>query len=167
MRVAGEAHVRGLGQVAFEHVAGIGGGGFAVGREDVAEHPRRRFRLAAPGQDLEGGGVRLRQHVGFEHPGQALNGGTVKAQPLLERALHFGRGQRHGLQRANDVGEPQPHEPHVALFDRPKDKLLLAIHTGLFPILSSVPRDHHAEVHSCSRFTLLIIAADCCRGRGA
>ncbi len=98
VRVAGEAHVRGLGQGALEDVARIRGGGFAVGRQDVAEHPGRLLGLAAPRQDLEGGRVRLGQHVGFEHAGQALDGGTVKAQAFLEGAFDFGRGQRHRLE---------------------------------------------------------------------
>ncbi len=96
--VAGEAHVRGLGQVALEDVARIRGGGFAVGGQDVAEHPGRRLRLAAPGQDLEGGGIRLGQHVGFEDAGEAFDRGAVKAQAFLEGPLNLGRGKRHGLQ---------------------------------------------------------------------
>jgi hypothetical protein len=77
--------------------------------------------------------------AGSEDAGQALDRGTVESESFLEGAFHLGRGQGHGLERSHDVGEPQAHKPHVALFDRPQDKLLLAVHTGLFPVLPSAP----------------------------
>ena len=51
-----------------------------------------------------------------------------KPRPFFEGALHLGRGQRHRLQRTDDVGEPQPDKPHVALFDGSEDEFLLAVH---------------------------------------
>ena len=117
--------------------------------------------LAAPRQDLERGRIRLGQHVGFEDAGQALDRGPVESESLLEGAFHLGRGQGHGLERSYDVGEPQPHEPHVALFDRPQDKLLLAVHTGLFPVLPSAPGPAFTGPAAAHAFTLLSIATDC------
>ncbi len=37
--------------------------------------------LAAPGQDLEGGGVRQQQHVGFVDAGETLNRGAAAQAP--------------------------------------------------------------------------------------
>ena len=54
--------------------------------------------LAAPGQDLERGRIRLGQHVGFEYAGQALDRGTVESESFLEAAFHLGRGQGYGLE---------------------------------------------------------------------
>ena len=99
MGVAGEAHVGGLGQGPLEDVARVGGRWLTVGSEDVAEHPGRLLCLSAPRQDLEGGRVRLGEHVGLEHAGQAFDGGAVKAKAFFEGTLNFGRRQRHRLQR--------------------------------------------------------------------
>ncbi len=72
---------------ALEHAAGVGGANLTVGGEHITEHAGGVVFLAAPGQDLEGGGVRLQQHVGFVDAGETLNRGAVKAQPHRRRFL--------------------------------------------------------------------------------
>src|SRR4029079_6964450 len=39
-----------------------------------------------------------------------------------------GRRDRDALERAEDVGEPQPHEADVPLLQRPQHELLLSVH---------------------------------------
>ena len=48
--------------------------------------------------------------------------------PFGEGTLELGRGDSHGLQRAEDVGEPEPDEPDVALLDGAEHELLLPVH---------------------------------------
>jgi hypothetical protein len=107
--------------------------GLPVGGEQVAEHPRGPGVLAAPRQHLEGRGVGLGQHVGLVDPGEALDGRAVEADPLGEGTLELGRGDGHRLQRPEHVGEPQPDEPDVALFDGAQDELLLTVHVPILP----------------------------------
>ncbi len=128
-----EALVRGLGQGPLQHVPGVGDARGAVGQGQVAEHPGGARALAAPRQHLEGGGVGLGQHVGLVDPGEALDDRAVEADALGEGALELGRGDRDGLQGAEHVGEPEPDEPDVALFDGAEDELLLTVHVSILP----------------------------------
>jgi hypothetical protein len=135
--VEGEAEVGGLGQRPLQHVPRIGVRRGPVRHQDVAEHPRGALGLAAPRQDLEGRRVRLGEHVRLVHPGEPLDRGSVEPDPLCERALELGRCHRDGLEEAEHVGEPQPHEPYVALLQRPQHELLLLVHPSRPPSLLS------------------------------
>ena len=126
--VAGEAHLRRLVEYALEHAASVGGANLAVGGEHVTEHAGGVVFLAAPGQNLEGGGVRLQQHVGFVDTGETLNRGAVKAQALVECAFYFSRCERNGFEGADHVGEPEADEADVALFDGAQYEFLLTVH---------------------------------------
>ena len=89
--------------------------------------------LLAPRQDLERGRVGLGEHVGLVDPGEALDRGAVEADALGEGALELGRRDRDRLQVAEHVGEPQPHEPDVALLERAEHELLLPVHRPSLP----------------------------------
>ena len=126
--VAGEAHFGGLVEHALEHAAGVGGADFAVGGEHVAEHAGGDVFLTAPGQDLEGGGVGLQEHVGFVDAGEAFDGGAVEAQALVEGALDLGGRERDGFEGSDYVGEPEADKADVAFFDGAQYEFLLAVH---------------------------------------
>ena len=126
--VAGKAHLRCLIEHTLEHTAGVGGADFAVGGKHVTEHAGGIVFLSAPGQNLEGGGVRLQQHVGFVDAGETLNRGAVKAQALIEGAFYFSRCERNGFEGADHVGKPEADEADVALFDGAQYEFLLAVH---------------------------------------
>ena len=126
--VAGEAHLRCLVEHALEHAAGVGGANLTVGGEHVTEHAGGVVFFTAPGQNLEGGGVRLQQHVGFVDAGETLNRGTIKAQALVEGAFYLGGCERDGLEGADHVGEPEADEADVALFDGAQYEFLLTVH---------------------------------------
>ncbi len=128
MRVEREAAVSGLLQGAFEHVARVSDRRFAVWRGDVAEHAGRRINLSPPRQDLEGGGVRLQQHVRLVHPGQALDYRTVDSDALSECTLNLCRRDRHRLQSSNDIREPQPHKFDTALLNGAQYEVTLLVH---------------------------------------
>ena len=128
MRVEREPGVGGLRERALEHVARIGDGGLAVGRRDVAEHARRRVDLAAPRQDLERRRVRVGEQVRLVRAGQTLDRRAVETEPLGEGALDLGRGDRHRLERADDVGEPEADELDAALLDRAQNEVTLLVH---------------------------------------
>ena len=127
--VEGEAHVGGLGQRPAQHVPRVGPRRRAVGQRDVAEHPGGVAVLAlGRGHHLEGARVGLGEHVGLVDPGEALDRRAVEADALGEGRLDLGRGDGDGLEVARDVGEPQPHETDVALFEGAQDELLLSVH---------------------------------------
>ena len=87
-----------------------------------------RVDLAAPRQDLERRGVGVGEHVGLVDAREALDRRAVEAEALGEGALDLGRGDRDRLERADDVGEPEPDELDAPLLDRAKNELLLAVH---------------------------------------
>ena len=123
-----EALVGRLGERALEHVARVGHARGAVGQGEVAEHPGGAGVLAPPRQDLEGARVGLGEHVGLVDPGEALDDRPVEADALGEGPLELGRRDGDRLQGAEHVGEPEPDEPDVALFDGAEDELLLTVH---------------------------------------
>ena len=132
----------------LEHVPRVGVGRAAVRHQDVAEHPADPG-LAAPGQHLERGRVRLGDHVRLVDPGEALDRRPVEADPLRERALQLGRGDRHRLEEAEHVGEPQPDETDVALLEGPEHELFLPVHDCLS---SQVPgADRGSRGHTVPR----------------
>src|SRR5699024_10528159 len=63
--------------------------------------------------------------------GQALDGGAVEADALVEGAFEFGRGDGHRFEHAEYIGEPEPDEAHVAFLDGPQHVLLLFVHSLL------------------------------------
>ena len=71
------------------------------------------------------------EHVSLVQTREALNRRTVETDALRKRAFDFGGGNRHVLQRSQDVGEPQAHKLYAALFDGPKDEILLLVHARL------------------------------------
>jgi hypothetical protein len=150
VHVEGEPEVSRLLHHPTQDMSGIGVRRRAVRHEDVAEHPRRPRRFAAPWQHLERRGVGAREHVRLVHSGEALDRGAVEADALRESALELGRGNRHRLEKAEDVGEPQPDEADVPLLDRPQDELLLPLHA------ISLSRSHYFAVsptHRCHQGT--------------
>ncbi len=130
VHIAGEAEIAGLGQLPAQHVAAVGPRRRTVGHGDVAEHPGRVMLAGAggPRQHLEGGRVRPRDGVGFEDAREALDGGAVEADALLEGALEFGGSDRDRLEEAEHVGEPQPDESDVPFLQRAQHEFLLAVH---------------------------------------
>jgi hypothetical protein len=84
---------------------------------------------AVPGDsDLERCRVWLGEHVSLVDPGESLDGGTVEPNAFGEGALELGRRDRHRLQEAEHVREPQPHEADVALLKGAQHELGLFIH---------------------------------------
>jgi hypothetical protein len=81
-----------------------------------------------PGQHLERRRVGLGHHVRLVHAGEALDGGAVEADALAEGALELRGSDRHRLEEAQDVGEPEPDEPDVAFLEGAEHELLLAVH---------------------------------------
>ena len=128
VRVEREAGIGRLRERALEHVARVGDGRLAVGRRDVAEHARGRVDLAAPRQDLERRRVRVGEQVGLVGAGQTLDRGAVEAEALAERALDLGRRDRHRLEGADDVREPEPDELDAPLLDRAQNEVTLLVH---------------------------------------
>ena len=96
-----------------------------------------RVDLAAPGKDLERRGIRMREQIGLERAGQALDGRSVEPETLGERAFHLGGGDRHGLQGADHVGEPQTYELDAAFLDGAKHEVTLLVHLLPFALLGS------------------------------
>jgi hypothetical protein len=131
--VEGEAEVRRLVEGPLEHVPRVGEARRPVGHLDLAEHPGRPGRVSAPRQDLEGRGVGLGQHVRLVDAGEALDRGTVEADPLGEGALELRRRDRHGLEGAEHVGEPEPDEADVTLLDGAQHELFLTVHVSILP----------------------------------
>ncbi len=136
--VEGEAQLGRPRQGAAQHLPRVGEARRAVRHLQVAEHAGGAGALAAPRQHLERRGVGLGEHVRLEDPRETLDGRAVEPDPLGERPLELRGRDRHRLERAEDVGEPQPHEADVALLDRPEHELLLAVHVPILPHLRVV-----------------------------
>jgi hypothetical protein len=62
------------------------------------------------------------------HAGEALDRGPVETDAVGKRALELGRGDRHGLERAEHVGEPEPDKANVPLLERAQHEFFLPVH---------------------------------------
>ena len=100
---------------------------------DVAEDPGNARFTVAPGEDLERPCVGARQHVGFLIAGETIDGRPVEAHAFFEGRLEVGRGDGEGLEKPEDVGEPQSDEADAPLLNRPKDVLFLLLHGAAPP----------------------------------
>ena len=125
-----EALLPGLLEVPLQDVAGIAVERLAGGRLDVAEHPGDRGVGVLDREQLERVRVRLGDHVGLLDPAVALDRRPVEGHALFEGDFELGGRDLDRLQEAEDIGEPQAHEAHAALFDGAEDVLELALHAG-------------------------------------
>ena len=119
-----EAHRLHALERAPKHVARVALVRLAVGRDDVADHPRRpssRPRAAGMSWNVSGSGIatmsRLLDRV------EARDRRAVEAHPVVERALELARRDREALQMPLEVGEPEQHELDLLLLDALEDVL--------------------------------------------
>jgi hypothetical protein len=138
MGVVGEAEIGRVAERPLQHVPRVRVRRCAIGHPDVAEHPADPGGLAAPGQQLEGGRVRPGQHVRLVDPGETLDGRAIEADPLGERPLKLGGSDRHGLQIAKHVREPQPDKTDVPFLQGTEDEFFLPVHDSLSLLVSGV-----------------------------
>src|SRR5262249_54050340 len=96
--------------------------------------------LRAPGQDRERRGVGQRDHVRLLDRVEAGDRGAVEAHPALERVVELERVDREALELAEDVGEPEPDEAHVALLHDSLDVLAGARAVGLLHLGGHIER---------------------------
>ena len=114
---------------------------------DVTEDARRRGLIAHARHDLEGGGVREGEHVGFLGRDEALHGRAVEADALLKGLLEVFGSDGERLEVAQHIGKPQAQVPNVALLDGSQDKI--DIHVGAHVYLPlSKERIRHFIMHS-------------------
>ena len=126
--------VGGLGEGPLQHVPRVGDARGAVG-QGAGRRTSGPCRALSPrqGSTWKVDGVGLGEHVGLVDAREALDDRAVEADALGEGALELGRRDRHRLQGAEHVGEPEPDEPDVALFDRAEHELLLTVHVSILP----------------------------------
>ncbi len=74
----------------------------------------------------------MREKVGLEGASESLDRGPVEPESLRECALDLCRGDGDGLQRSDDIGEPQPHELDATFLDRAKNEVALLVHPAPF-----------------------------------
>jgi hypothetical protein len=123
-------------EVPLQHIARVAFEGFLRQVFDVAEHARDGGVLAAPRDDLERVGIGDREHVGFLDARVALDRRPVEGHAFLERGFELRRRDGEALERAEHVGEPEPHEANAALLHGAQDVVELLLHLG-FPRVRS------------------------------
>ena len=100
-------------QVSLQDVPRVALIGAAVGVLDVAEHPGHGVLLLSPGDELEGGRVRLGDHVGFVNSGKALDGGAVKAHALGECSFQLIGVDGEALGDSQDICKPNSDKSYI------------------------------------------------------
>ena len=126
----GEALLPGPLEVPLQHEARIAQERLAGRGLDVAEHPGDDGFVVGRREQLERVRVGLGDHVGFLDAAVALDRRAVEGHALFQGHFELGRRDLDGLQEAEDIGEPQPHEAHSALLDRSQYVLELALHAS-------------------------------------
>ncbi len=118
-----EAHLLRPLQGAAQHVARVPLVRRALRGQDVAEHPPDTLLVRAPRQHRERRRIRHGDHVGLLDRVEARDRRAVEAHAALEGLGELGRADRERLQLAEDVGEPEPDEPDLALVHESHDVL--------------------------------------------
>ena len=148
-----EAHLLGAFEGALQNPARVALVGLAAGHPDVAEHAGDGvLRLGAPGDQVEGRGVRHRDHVRLLDRVEAGDRGPVETHAAVEGVLELGGVDREALQLAEDVGEPEPHETDVVLLDHLDDvsrALRLLCHSASLIRSAKEPHDRRTEPARC------------------
>ena len=139
-----------------EREARVAGVRLAVGRDDVADHPRR----LAVGQHPEGLGVGDRDHVRLLDRVEAGDRRAVEAHPVVERALDLADRDREALEMPLEIGEPEEHVLDAAGLDL-REHLLARLRIDVarfllstYAILPPVEREKPRQ-------------PPCCGGRGS
>ena len=104
-------------KVASQHLPRVAFERCAVEVLDVAKHSRLNRLAVAPWQHLKSVRVGHRQHVGFLHTAEAVDGRAIECHAVAERVLEFGGADREALQIPQHVGEPQTNQPDAALLN--------------------------------------------------
>src|SRR5262249_45357285 len=73
-------------------------------------------------------------------PGEALDRRPVEADPLRERALQLGRGDRDRLEEAEHIREPQSDKTDIPFLECAEHELFLSVHECLSSPGSGQPR---------------------------
>jgi hypothetical protein len=110
--VEGETHLGRLGDGLPEDVARVALERLAAVGLEVADKARDAPVLGPPGQDRVGGRVGLEEHVRLLDPGEPLDGGAVKPDPLGQGLLGLRRGDGDVLWQPLDIRELEPDELH-------------------------------------------------------
>ena len=112
-----EPHVLRTGERSAHHEPRVTLVGLPVGREHVAEHPPDLVLAAPPGKQLERGRIGHGDHVRLLDPVEPGDRRAVESHALLERLVELVLADGEGLERAEDVREPEPDELDVLLLD--------------------------------------------------
>jgi hypothetical protein len=100
----------------------------------------------------------VREHVGLVRAREPLDRGAVESDALVERTLDLGRGERHRLQGAHHIREPQADELDAALLDRAEYEVSLLVHGGPFMeaevAVSRLPSWHSDRMRAAGGDTL-------------
>ena len=125
-----KAHVVGPLQHPAEHPPGITHKGGAVGIVHVADQPGHLALGGPPGENGKAVQVGIEALVRLVDPGEALDGGTVKHDLVVDSLLHLGGGDGHILQLAEDIHKLHADKFDLLLLHHPDDIFLGITHGG-------------------------------------
>src|SRR5918992_4253106 len=130
MHIESEPTFGSLVETAAQDIAWIAPERTTIGRVDVAEDTGDApvGMVFSARHDLERACVGTGEHVGFLNAGESLDRGAVEADSLVERLLELLGCDREALEKTEDVGEPEPHQPDAPFLARTQHVLLLPFH---------------------------------------
>ncbi len=115
----------GLVHLLLEREAGASAERRAIRVVDVADQAADFFPVVGPGIDGKGVQIRNQVHVRFLDPREPFDRRPVELDLAVERFRKLRARNLDVLDDPEDVGELQPHEPHVFLLAHPQDLVLV------------------------------------------
>ena len=124
------AHILGPLEHPLQHAAGVAHEGGAVGVVDIADEPGHLAVLGPPGEHSEGVQVGVEILVGLIDAHEALDGGAVQHDLVVDRLLDLRGRDGHVLELTENVGELHTDKLDVLFFYDADDIFLGMRHAG-------------------------------------
>jgi len=113
-----QAQLRAILQHGLQHIARVARERLAVGREDIADHPRGgKTGALIPRDDRKCFQIGHEEHIALGDPRKALDRGAVEPDAVIQAIRQLGDRDGDIFDHTDDIGKLQADELNLLVFD--------------------------------------------------